>query len=361
MAGGTQARLPSSLESQADQNPDCFGTTPPERQTHLPPTPPATDERRVRTVDTSPDNDFLHMLRSRATSLLNPWTVISVEPQQYGRNKEVIESIVPKHDFEAANKCIVIRMPSPIHESFLKNFERTVEGAIQRIVDGGGDAGDFASGITNVGSARVLLAEGCDKSLSSALRRQPDAQFQHETMAYPGVVIEVSYSQDGKSLAKLAQDYILYSNGNIGAVVGIDINPAGSESAVSLWRPQFTPSEDQGVDILEARQVVSHMPFRTAGGEPANENENLVLYLSDFNPLEGSSDYHSMPLTIALSSLHRFLARAELLQQRRDPDEQLRSDDEAKYADLEAAAAKQADLRDDDFTTETPPPKRRAQ
>lgn len=48
------------------------------------------------------------------------------------------------------------------------------------------------------------------------------------------MVVEISYSQDGKNLEKLAQDYILYSNGDIKAVIGIDINYGGKESTVSL-------------------------------------------------------------------------------------------------------------------------------
>jgi hypothetical protein len=71
------------------------------------------------------------------------------------------------------------------------------------------------------------------------------------------VVLEVSYSQDGKNLRKLAQDYILYSNGDIKVVVGMDINYGGRDSTVSLWRPKYTPSNDE-TDILEVRQEVAY-------------------------------------------------------------------------------------------------------
>ena len=38
---------------------------------------------------------------------------------------------------------------------------------------------------------------------------------------YPGVVIEVSYSQKRKDLPLVAKDYIIGSKGSIGVVVGI--------------------------------------------------------------------------------------------------------------------------------------------
>lgn len=282
MAEGAPTQMPDSHEPQPDHISDCLGITPPERQAQLPPTPPTTDERRERASNTSHDDRILRLLRNRAVGLLGPWTIIPIEFQQYGRNRRAIERLFRRHDYEPEQERIVVRMPSPIHESFLKSFERALEDSIKRVANTGGDAGDFASNISNVGSARVLLAEGTQGSSSKALRRQPDAQFQHERMAYPGVVVEVSYSQDGKSLGKLAQDYILDSNGNIGAVVGIDINPQGVDSTVSLWRPQYTPSEDEGVDVLEARRVVSHMVCRTIF--PLNSLAD-VYYCSHSGPL----------------------------------------------------------------------------
>jgi hypothetical protein len=94
-----------------------------------------------------------------------------------------------------------------------------------------GKAGEFASKVANRDSSRILLEEVDSKW---PVRRQPDTQFQHNDTAHPGVVVEVSYSQDRKNLPKLAQDYIIYSNGDNKAVIGIDNNYGGRESTVSL-------------------------------------------------------------------------------------------------------------------------------
>jgi hypothetical protein len=80
------------------------------------------------------------------------------------------------------------------------------------------------------------------------LRRQPDGQFQHRRAQFPGVAFEVSYSQDGKKLTRIAKEYINYSNGNIKAVVCIDINNA-TESTVSLWKARLTPADDGKCDL----------------------------------------------------------------------------------------------------------------
>ncbi len=80
-------------------------------------------------------------------------------------------------------------MPSQIHESFLKNSERAVKGAIQCIVDGGATLATSRRQLRML-VLRVLLAEGRDEPLGSALRRRPDEQFQRDKMD-PGVLIEV--------------------------------------------------------------------------------------------------------------------------------------------------------------------------
>jgi len=71
-----------------------------------------------------------------------------------------------------------------------------------------GDSGaDFAARIASWGCARIFLKEDYPDRDSQGTRvfhrREPDAQFQHRDAEYPGVVLETSYSQDGKDLKKL--------------------------------------------------------------------------------------------------------------------------------------------------------------
>ncbi|UKZ78688.1 hypothetical protein TrVFT333_006434 [Trichoderma virens FT-333] len=182
-------------------------STPPYYSTLLPPTPPATGERGRRTLDMSGVGGALSV------------------PNNIQHPK--LERRLRRFDFEPGTGLLTVRMPSPVHDIFSAQLAGEVHDWLKSITSCGGESGAFASKIV------------------SGVRRQPDAQFQHEDAAYPGLVIEVSYSQDGKNLRKLAQDYILYSNGDIKTVVGIDINYGERESTVSVWRPNYSDDKDQ--------------------------------------------------------------------------------------------------------------------
>ncbi|KAK0655270.1 hypothetical protein B0T16DRAFT_310992, partial [Cercophora newfieldiana] len=131
-------------------------------------------------------------------------------------------------DYDPTSSLLTIRMPSPVHEFFTNLLANEIRDQLKEIAERADKVGDFAGQIEYGGSSRVLLREGIsDEGLGATdhvVRREPDGQFQHPDAAYPGVVFEVPYSQDGKDLKKLASDYILRSNGDIKAVVGIDIN-----------------------------------------------------------------------------------------------------------------------------------------
>ncbi|KAL3483313.1 hypothetical protein BJX62DRAFT_82650 [Aspergillus germanicus] len=76
------------------------------------------------------------------------------------------------------------------------------------IANGESTASEFASRIGSGGSSRIFLREDDSDNETEVSKtfphRQADAQFQCHGTAYPGVVLEVSYSQSGKDLQKLA-------------------------------------------------------------------------------------------------------------------------------------------------------------
>ena len=91
-----------------------------------------------------------------------------------------------------------------------------------------------------------------------AIEHQPDSQFQHREALFPGEVLEVSYSQDPKTLERLAWDYIQHSNGDIKAVIGIAINYKDSQapSTVSLWRARYVFEDASDVVTLEVDDTI---------------------------------------------------------------------------------------------------------
>lgn len=253
----------ASHHSQSNCHLDYSGTTPPERQVRLPPSPPATEERCGRASDGSTVeglsrrlNQYQHQAQSSSVA---PFIKVEINKQQYDVLHETIEHSFQRFDWEPANGRLFLRMPSPVHDFFSTLFANYVRDELKSTAEKGGEAGEFASQITSGGSSRILLTEQETERPQGVIRRQPDAQFQHPRAAYPGVVVEVSYSQDGKNLKKLAQDYILYSNGDIKAVVGFDINYGEKMCTVSLWRPKYTRLESEEGEILEASQDISHL------------------------------------------------------------------------------------------------------
>lgn len=89
----------------------------------------------------------------------------------------------------------------------------------------------------------------------------------------PGVVIEVTYPQGRKRLARLAEDFLLDSDANVRAVVGLDIgylygeqgSPSGScKATVSVWRTCVfsTPEGDELRVVQEpADEVGTYAPL----------------------------------------------------------------------------------------------------
>ncbi|KAK3943624.1 hypothetical protein QBC46DRAFT_27069 [Diplogelasinospora grovesii] len=337
--------------------PDRHESTPPDNGTPLPLTPPATDERFSWRLGASNVDKVMRMFEACRDQGAAPasLTKFCLPLQQYDELVKrlqddqslgrYVEDKV-RFDYEPEPGLLIVRMPSPVHEFFTASVEDEMYNQLTRV-------GEFAAKIAKGRSSRIFLKEGISGESSEVLhtvRREPDGQFQHHWPAYPGVVLEVSYSQDRKDLRKLASDYILGSNGDIKAVIGLDVNYNGKQSTVSLWRPNYF--EEDGEEILEVRQEIVNKPFRASDGSPVNHTECLTLSLSDFATDEISSGDEPVSLSIQFGRLADFLAQAEQIHQAREPDnrqgvkssrrpkkrrlpsspaEELRSEDEAEY------------------------------
>ncbi|KDN70504.1 hypothetical protein CSUB01_07949 [Colletotrichum sublineola] len=176
---------------------------------------------------------------------------------------QVIEDKV-RLDYDPETELITIRMPAPVHDVFSTSVANDIYKQLQDIAALPGKDAAFAGQIINGGSSRILLEKTGEGPTAFPIQRHPDAQFQHRKAAFPGVVLEVSYSQDGKNLKKLAWDYIQHSNGDIKAVIGLDINhDAKKPSTVSLWRPEYTRDKGEDIDTLGVRTEIAAQAFRS--------------------------------------------------------------------------------------------------
>ena len=103
----------------------------------------------------------------------------------------------------------------------------------------------FAQQIESIDSTSLMFQNN--------LHYSPDMQYRHEGAEYPGLIVEVAYSQSnrdgGKNLLRLAEQYIIQSRGNIKLVVGISIEyvpprkPFTPRATVSVWRPKLGKDE----------------------------------------------------------------------------------------------------------------------
>ncbi|KAK8869433.1 telomere-associated recq-like helicase [Apiospora arundinis] len=218
-------------------------------------------KRPVKEIDTDivDDDDSDHPLpvplqRHKllfGTSDTPEFAHFTLDPKQYRKLYTKIERTFRRFDYEPKCSCLTIRMPSPTHDYFATYFRDEICKELNKIASSRSDeAKPFTQNVISAVGSRVLLAETDDEN--DSIKREPDIQFHYPGARYPGIVVEVLYSQDGKDLRRLAQDYILYSDGDIKLVIGIDLNCRGKPSTVSLWRPRFTESEDGlGLETFE--------------------------------------------------------------------------------------------------------------
>lgn len=130
-------------------------------------------------------------------------------------------------------------MPSSLHEIFTQGITYLVQNQLRQVRGRGGIIGGWAQNIVSVGSADVKL--NLTDIRPDRSKRSPDTSFAHQDARYPGLVVEVAYSQKAKNLRRLASDYILGSNGNIMMVLGLDLEYKGSSSAKAyIWKPQYS-------------------------------------------------------------------------------------------------------------------------
>ncbi|KAL9117937.1 MAG: hypothetical protein Q9187_005521 [Circinaria calcarea] len=135
---------------------------------------------------------------------------------------------------------LTVRMPTSIHDVSTELVVEEINSQL-RLVSMKQD--DLAAVIDLVGSETTsdvyLYEHGAIKQRFP--KRSPDGSLVHAKSQYPSIIIETSYSQGQKDVARLADDYICRSNRNIAVVLGFDIeSSSGSQRAtLSVWRPRL--------------------------------------------------------------------------------------------------------------------------
>ncbi|KAF2454277.1 hypothetical protein BDY21DRAFT_423847 [Lineolata rhizophorae] len=343
-----------------------------------PPVDASTDGREALRAGPSSHRAF-QSHPSRKTHQARPVDRVSASSRKYdeierqlGRDEALSEYVKDKirYDYNRGSNRLVIRMPIGVHEFFIDGVEDAIRSQLKTIRSGSDTAAGFAQRVRAARSSEIYFpiddAPGGTKS-----KYGPDASFWHDDAEYPGVIIEVAYSQKTKRLARLAEDYLLDSDANVQAVVGLNIGygKGGSRKAtLSVWRTRVFNTAD-GNELRIAREVADDI-FRDDQGHPT-DHPGLRLYLSDFahaGLARVQLGSHNRELFISTEQLCEFLTAAEVKVHQRGslskdqlapgvkkrkrletPPEEVTSEDEAVYAEQEERAAKRTADSDPDY------------
>lgn len=237
-------------------------------------------------------------------------------------------------DYDTQTRQLIIRMATTLHERFIDLVDKDISVQLAAIGNGSGRTAEFARSVKALRSSRFFY--GPTGSLPSLRSKHcPDASFRHKDAEYPGVVVEVSYSQKRRALRRLAYDYLIESDGSAQVVVGLDIGYSGSRKAsLSVWRHTYvtegdlavlTMLQDKNEEVcistlgpLRAPAADLKQPFRNEDGTFC-EGEGLLLRLTDFANEEIAEDIRDVTcipeITIPSRRLFRYLLDAEQCEQ----------------------------------------------
>jgi hypothetical protein len=142
-------------------------------------------------------------------------------------------------------------MPSSLHEYLARQIDGDILGQIRGLKrSSDATTAKLAHEIGSLSSARLKFRvpdQNYDK-------HEPDASFRRRGSKFPGLVIEISWSQRRLNLPRLAREYIRKSDGLIRTVVGIDVGYRNAASAtLSVWRAEFGHSN--GEETINAAKV----------------------------------------------------------------------------------------------------------
>jgi hypothetical protein len=151
-------------------------------------------------------------------------------------------------------------MPTGVHELFIDRVEDAIRSQLKAIRKGSDKAALFAQKVRAARSTEIYFpVDGA--SLTKKSKHEPDASFWHNDAQYPGVIVEVAYSQKKRRLRRLAEDYLLDSDASVQVVVGLDIEYGRKESreaTLSVWRSQLHHTDD-GVELRVVDEVADEV------------------------------------------------------------------------------------------------------
>ncbi|KAH8722734.1 hypothetical protein GQ44DRAFT_729367 [Phaeosphaeriaceae sp. PMI808] len=214
----------SQIRQESNQN-----IPPPSSSADLPLTSPLTDEKPFAQAPRV--IALFHEIETRKHGSRGPWNEFQLVEGEYDKimrllnqDEELLGFVKHKlkYDYNAETYRLVVRLPTDVHKLFLGDLRDAISSQLKSIREGSDDAAAFARRVYSARSSEIYFPVENDSSGRKS-KHDPDQSFWHERARYPGVIIEVAYSQKKKRLERLAEGYLLDSDANVQAVVGLDI------------------------------------------------------------------------------------------------------------------------------------------
>ena len=152
----------------------------------------------------------------------------------------------------------------------IRGVERTICTQLELIGNGSDRAALFAQKVHLAGSTEIYFPVD-DAPPNTKSKHEPDSSFWHNDAKYPGVIIEVSYSQKRKRLGRLAEEYLLDSDASVQVVVGLDIEygrkrshkATSRKATLSVWRTRMFHTAD-GDELRVVQEIADevHLFFK---------------------------------------------------------------------------------------------------
>lgn len=151
-------------------------------------------------------------------------------------------------------------MPTGIHELFIGGVEDGIHCQLKTIRGGSDKAALFTQKVRPARSTEIYFPVDDALPITKS-KHKPDASFWHADAEYPGVIIEISYSQKSKGMSRLAEGYLLDLDASVRVVVGLDIEygKKGSRKVtLSVWRTHVVHT-DNGDELRVVQEIADEV------------------------------------------------------------------------------------------------------
>jgi hypothetical protein len=108
--------------------------------------------------------------------------------------------VVCRYDYDPIRSELIIRMTMMLHDTFVSELVTEIKKGFESLKKNQVETRQFIDKISSVSSA-IYFEEDSKK-----FKHVPDIRFHHKDAAWPGIVIEVLYSQKRRSLIDLAEN-----------------------------------------------------------------------------------------------------------------------------------------------------------